>query len=135
MRERPGLVSVPFTFCLQAVFALLSCLHVGMACALVVGMNTNDFRSTGKYSLRDCGCYVDGAHGIHAIDKIVAFAKDHNFDLDEDVAEYSTLSDYEFRDEVEDAATDYMNEFYSVDGAYWGRNENGDWGLWESTED
>jgi hypothetical protein len=32
--------------------------------------------------------------------------------------------------EVEDEATEYMNEFFGVDGAYWGRSEQGDWGLW-----
>lgn len=77
------------------------------------------------YTMKDCGCYVDSARGWYATDAIVAFAESHGLEkvdwTNEELAYY----------EVEDEATDYMNEHYAVDGAYWGRNENGDWGLWD----
>jgi len=28
-----------------------------------------------------------------------------------------------------------MKEFFDVDGAYWGRSEGGDWGLWPIEEE
>ncbi len=86
-----------------------------------------------RYSPKDAGCYVDGARGIYATDAIVEFAETHGFDLhDDDPANPlpESLADYEFADELEDEATDYMNEKHAVANHSWGRNENGDWGLW-----
>jgi hypothetical protein len=31
-------------------------------------------------------------------------------------------------------AEEYMNAEFPVEGAYWGRNKNGDWGLWPDIE-
>ncbi len=95
---------------------------------------------TPQYNLDDCGCYVDCARGIYAIDKIVSFAESHGMPSPE-VPEHnqttvfqSRFASYEFSSEIEDEATDYMNDKYAVDGAYWGRSEQGDWGLFQ-TED
>lgn len=84
------------------------------------------------YQLCDCGCYVDGARGTYAIDKIEDVARDHGYKLPNDIADqgFVTLSDYEFAGELEDEIDDFMNAQFGVQGANWGRNENGDWGLW-----
>ena len=86
----------------------------------------------------DIGCYVDGARGIYAIDKIVRFAVDQGFVLTgedeygEPLSDMSkSLSDYEFKDELEDQIDEFMNNNWPVSSAYWGRNESGDWGLWD----
>lgn len=91
-----------------------------------------------KYEFSDCGCYVDGSHGIYAIDAIVEFAERHGFTIEPcDDQHYETcfesrFAGCEFAGEIEDEASDYMNANYPVDGAGWGRSEQGDWGLWES---
>ena len=95
--------------------------------------NTN--KAEGKaetYTTEDAGCYVDGARGVYAIDKIEDVAREHGYKLPQDIADqaFVTLSDYEFAGELEDEIDKYMNGKYGVDGAFWGRNESGDWGLW-----
>ena len=97
-----------------------------------------------EYTLEDCGCYVDGARGIYAIDAIVEIAESHGAkiaDCDpEDKHEHVSTSDTsrfagcEFAGDIEDECDTYMNDNYGVPGAYWGRNENGDWGLWTTEE-
>ena len=89
------------------------------------------------YTLDDCGCYVDGARGIYAIDMIVDFAESHGFELGDDDPMNplpESLSDCEWSSEIEDDVDSFMNETFNVDGAYWGRNEQGDWGLWTIEE-
>lgn len=91
------------------------------------------------YSINDAGCYLDGARGIYLIDGLVSFAEDHGFKLNETEEQFYadhdySLVDYEWNGETEDRIDDYMNDNYGVDGAYWGRNENGDWGLWQIEE-
>ena len=93
-----------------------------------------------EYKLIHCGCYVDSARGIYAIDGIVKFATNHGWspteESDKAFAEFGkSWSEYEFNDELESSIDEYMNEEYWVDGCYWGRNENGDWGLWENDND
>ena len=94
------------------------------------------------YTLDDCGCYVDSAWGIYATDKVVEIAREHGADIkhDADCEHVETCFPSEFAGcecsgDYEDEADNYMNEYYGVDGAYWGRNENGDWGLWTIDED
>jgi hypothetical protein len=96
-------------------------------------MNTRENRTKEPtYTLEDVGCYVDGARGIHAIDRILCFAEDHGLKWEAEALFANPLDtdDYEYSDEAEDVADRYMNENYGVEGAYWGRNENSDWGLW-----
>lgn len=97
-----------------------------------------------QYTMDDCGCYVDSARGIYATDAIVAFANEHGANIrhDSDCASdhaetfcASTFAGCEFAGDYEDDADSYMNETFPVEGAYWGRNENGDWGLWTCDED
>ena len=99
---------------------------------------------TTTYTLADVGCYVDGARGIYAIDRIVEIAEEHGMDVarcgdtdckhcaggDDDDSDDS-WSTCEWAGDIEDYIDDYMNESYPVDGAYWGRSEAGDWGLWD----
>ena len=89
------------------------------------------------YTFRDAGCYVDGACGIYAIDDIVAIARDHGASLprdcgcDHDGSYFkSEFASCEWAHEYEDNASDFMNSTCPVDHHTWGRNENGDWGLW-----
>lgn len=85
-----------------------------------------------KYTLDDVGCYVDGARGIYAIDAIVEIAESHGWQGTNETRKLKgSLSDFEFAGEIEDHADSFMNSDYGVEGTYWGRNENGDWGLWE----
>ena len=93
------------------------------------------------YTLQDVGCYVDGARGIYAIDTIVDFAETHGFTHDVEQTptgmpgDFLTYSSYEFAGELEDEIDDYMNKHYAADSAYWGRSEDGDWGLWKTEEE
>jgi hypothetical protein len=95
-----------------------------MRFAVLPGMT---IKNAVKYSLDDCGCYVDGARGIYALRSICEFATSHG----------ATVSawDAEFAHEAEDECDNYMNEHYGVEGACWGRSEAGDWGLWEVEAD
>jgi hypothetical protein len=92
------------------------------------------------YTLQDVGCYVDGARGIYAIDAIVEFAESHGFTHDVEQTptgmpgDFLTYSRDEFVGELEDEVDEYMNEHYPADGAYWGRSEQSDWGLWPTEE-
>jgi hypothetical protein len=47
---------------------------------------------------------------------------------------HSTYADCDFGGEIEDECDTYMNDKHGVDGAFWGRSEAGDWGLWECEE-
>lgn len=96
------------------------------------------------------GVYVDGARGVHMVDRIVQIAEAYGFqpggcDDDEcprcahDVHEasdgtYTEWSYCMFAGELADDASDYMNEACPVDGFYWGFCE-GDWGLWQQKEE
>jgi hypothetical protein len=101
------------------------------------------------YTPADAGCYVDGARGIYSTDAIVDFARDHGATIEHDIdgtSRYLESCDHaetcfdsefagcEFNNEFEDAATDWMNDHFPVNGHYWGRAETGDWGLWPIEE-
>lgn len=77
------------------------------------------------YTADDAGCYVDGARGIYSSDAVVVFAEDHGMPKAD-----ATIPSID----LEDDADEYMNDHYPVDGYFWGRNENGDWGLWNTEE-
>lgn len=83
---------------------------------------------------RDAGCYVDGAQGIYAIDRIVEIAKAHGFEAicpACDAGDPTNVEEHcDHSNELENECDAYMNEYFPVDGRYWGRNDNGDWGLW-----
>jgi hypothetical protein len=80
------------------------------------------------YHLENCGCYADGARGIYTIERIINFALSHGFNAD---LVDNSVDGYD-HSELEDEVDNYMNEYYMVHGAFWGRNENGDWGLWST---
>ena len=88
------------------------------------------------------GCYVDGHHGIYATDEIVNFARAHgavitrDCDCDHEGAlQDSEFASCEYRHEYEEEADEYMQAHYPHPRASWGRNESGDWGLWEYDDD
>jgi hypothetical protein len=84
-----------------------------------------------KYSNSDAGCYADSNRGCQVVDKVYSIAISHGMpkrDFDTDILP----SESEFSGDIEDMCDDYMNEHFPVDGFYWGRNDNGDWGLWEN---
>ena len=90
------------------------------------------------YTTKDIGCYVDSANGIYATDSIVDFAREHGAKIthDEYCLHEKTYFTSEFAGcdsigDYEDDADNFMNNKFQVTGAWWGRNENGDWGLWE----
>lgn len=91
------------------------------------------------YTPADAGCYVDGARGIYTVDLIVAIARDHGAIIDScnpkecphaETCDPSEFAGCEFSGEIEDEATEYMETHFPVDGHFWGRSEQGDWGLW-----
>jgi hypothetical protein len=103
---------------------------------------------TEKYTIDDAGCYVDSARGIYATDAVVELAEAHGMAyIDacdpgkdghtdcQDAYFPSRFAGCEWAGDCEDEADDYMNAHYGVDGAYWGRNDNGDWGLWTIEDD
>ena len=107
-------------------------------------MKTEDHHMK-TFGMADAGCYVDEARGIYATDAIVEFARAYGAEIEsckvsanhphaETVME-SEFGGCEFANEIEEYASNYMNTHYEVDGYYWGRNENGDWGLWNVEED
>ena len=94
-----------------------------------------------QYTLADVGCYVDGAKGIHVLDGVVEIAEAHGMDelscwcnsgFYGKIAHGAghSWSDCEFSDDIENDCDLFMNDTFAVEGAYWGRNDNGDWGLW-----
>lgn len=95
------------------------------------------------YTISDCGCFVDSARGNYAIDAIYSIAKEHGF-TDQDAETFlngqteqdcdETLSSWEFSNDLEDDIDSFMNDTFPVDGAYWGRSEQSDWGLWAIEE-
>lgn len=97
--------------------------------------------SKNPYSSKDAGCYVDSVHGIYAADAIVGFARAHGAKIAHEPSEccdggdptsiFTEFSGCEFAHEYEDEADAYMEEHFQVDNHYWGRSEQGDWGLWE----
>ncbi len=90
-------------------------------------------KQTPSYSAKDAGCYVDGARGVYAVDAIIEFCESHGFDVQDDDPQNplpESLAGYEFANEMEDEADDFMNETYPVAEHSWGRSEQGDWGLW-----
>ena len=90
----------------------------------------------------ELGCYVDGVHGIYMWKRIYTIAKDYGFEYECTIPQIEALIDKEERGELtsdmsgqiahdlENLIDDYLNEKMAVDKAYWGRNENGDWGVW-----
>ena len=97
------------------------------------------------YTLEDVGCYVDGARGIYMVDAIVELAEAHGMETPKDCtddlcmrcqrkkrAEWVHCQSYP---EVEEYCDDHMNTHHAVEGASWGRNDNGDWGLWPDNDD
>lgn len=98
---------------------------------------------TNIYTADHAGCYVDGSRGIYSTDAIVDFARHRGAVIDHDPActdnHADTCHDSEFAGcewagDYEREADEYMNQTYPVDGHFWGRNENGDWGLWSEAE-
>ena len=82
-----------------------------------------------KYTLRNVGAYADSSRGIYVGQKVQEIARAHGWK-----GEY-LAADAEFYDEAIDEAEAYMNEHYPVEGAYWGSNDNGDWGLWTAEQE
>jgi hypothetical protein len=85
------------------------------------------------------GCYFDSARGVYLIDALVPFAESLGFvpsDCDCDSCKASgDYSACEFSNETEDEIDAYLNARFEIPGYSWGRNENGDWGLWKVEED
>lgn len=90
------------------------------------------------YTAKDVGCFVDSARGIYMLDAIIAFVRCHGADIEhpKDCIEHvpliyiSELTGCPCSNDYEDKADAYMNKKFPVEGCFWGRNENGDWGLW-----
>lgn len=85
------------------------------------------------------GCYVDSARGIYSVDHVISFAQSLGFVPSECHCEWcvrgGAWSSCEFSNEVEDEATDYLNAQFEIPNHSWGRNENGDFGLWSMEDD
>lgn len=79
-----------------------------------------------KYTLADVGCYVDGARGIYAIDAIAKIAESHGATIEDGIGSDNF---YDYADQIENEIDDYMNAEFSVEGATWGRSEQGDIGY------
>ena len=75
-----------------------------------------------SYTLQDCGPFVHNLNPIESRARIAMFATQHGADIS------CHPSDWQAE------AEEYMNAEFPVEGAYWGRNKNGDWGLWPDIE-
>ena len=89
-----------------------------------------------KYTVKDIGCYFDGAFGFeyNAL-RLLHMAGAHGFNWTPIDMNYPTDDEYEtFIAEVNDAE-EYLNEHTTrPDNTYWSW-ENGDFGLWQYDED
>lgn len=90
----------------------------------------------------ELGPYVDSALGIYMTDAIVGFARAHGATIQHapgcdhaDTAFSSEFGGCPWVGEYEDLADAYMTDHHPVEGAYWGRSEIGDWGLWPVEEE
>lgn len=87
-----------------------------------------------KYTLDDVGCHVDSIRGIYVTSRVVEIAEAHGMPHVTCKCPAKGYEDHfancEFVSEIEGECDEFMNDAYSVDGACWGRNDNGDWGLW-----
>lgn len=99
------------------------------------------------------GCYVDAARGRYVFDGIVQIVLplaqadgklkelrdevDRVFGANEVQRLKAVFGDDvdELRDLVEDVLTEYMESEHHREGYWWGRSEEGDWGLWEVQDD
>ena len=99
------------------------------------------------YTLNDAGVYVDYGYqnADETCERVIGIAKDHGFKpkpydtflvLDLNVSDSSDGVGNEWISEVADEATDYMNDHYPVDGAYWTFDgDAGGWGLFVETDE
>jgi hypothetical protein len=91
--------------------------------------------TTVAYTLNDAGVYVDYAYqnADETSARVIGIAQDHGFKPEPDnIIELDY--DAEWISEVADEATEYMNDHFQVDGAYWTFNgEVGGWGLFVET--
>ena len=82
-----------------------------------------------KVTTADVGCWLDSARGRYIVNKVIDLAIDNGFDPKTEEPEDGWI-EYEFVDELQDEAEEYLNQF-APDGCYFGSNENCDWGLWQ----
>ena len=80
--------------------------------------------------------YILISHGIYNPEQlsreVIEFAEYAGFKVAEEVYE----DGYEWLDEIESEAIDYLNEHHAPDGAWWGHDgEVGAFGCWPITED
>lgn len=94
-----------------------------------------------KFSLQDCGCYVDGLHGIYMLGMVARFAEGLGW-IPPETCNCSECKGgpvkyvyCEFVPDMWDEIESYLNEHYEVEGAYWGPSEQSDWGLWPIEEE
>lgn len=86
-----------------------------------------------KLTKNDAGCWFDSARGIYIGEAVIDLAIEHGFDPKEEEPK-GGWSHYEYYDELQDEAEDFLNEKFAPEDCYFGPNENGDWGLWEVEE-
>lgn len=76
----------------------------------------------------EAGCWLDCARGIYIGEEIQTTAASYGW-----TDEPASVDSDEYHDATQEAE-DYMNTL-APEGYYFGSTENGDWGLWEITED
>lgn len=84
------------------------------------------------------GCYVDSSRGIYMYPAIVSFAKKNGYAPSNLYIDYQILRQEELDVEIEveeaDEAIGWLNANYGNPVAFWGFNDNGDFGLWHEDE-
>jgi hypothetical protein len=87
-----------------------------------------------KFTAQDSGCWVDGARGIYAGERVIFLARQHGWDPGSEWQESDFAVDSEHYDEAIDAAIDYLQPL-APEGYWFGFDEYGNgFGLWPSDE-
>jgi hypothetical protein len=85
------------------------------------------------YGADAAGCWFGSARGIYVGQAVIELALHHDW-KPADVSGEITSPDHEFYCELWDEAEQFMDRF-AADGYWFGANENGDWGLWQSEDE
>ena len=94
------------------------------------------------YTLDDCECHVEGDKGdvsIHMLARIIKVVQIHYIALHTakrhiDDCDPCDITRHFEVDKIVESCNDFMDDHFPVEGAFWGLDEEGDWGLWNIEE-
>lgn len=94
---------------------------------------TEQTQETPAFTLADCGCWFDCSRGRYIGEAVIEAAISAAWNPVPGGYDGQD-ADSEYYHEAWDAAENFLSTL-APDGAWFGANESGDWGLWESEPD